>query len=192
MDLTEIQTALAKLWKPEVWINTTLLLTLGRALWVAVGKLTEVLIFRLSLRTQKLSFRLLAHGNRPAEIKSLNVLFIRHGSDRYLRSLASDQERHHGRLQNQTKRIEIKRDDEDNIVVEFYVRVHKRIGTQFKLFVEVEGDTAPVVAYLESHQNVYDVGVSANPNGVKVFFLLKDFAETRSIDGFMNNMIWPV
>lgn len=146
----------------------------------------------MSLRTQRISFRLLAHSGRPEEITSLNVLFIRHGTDNYLKNLASDQERHHGRLRNKPKKIEIQRDDQGNIVVEFDVHVHKRIGTQFKLFVDVEGDTAPVIEYLESHENVYDIGVSRNPNSVRIFFLLRDFAETETIDGFKNNMIFPV
>lgn len=76
--------------------------------------------------------------------------------------------------------------------MEFDVHVHKRIGTQFKLFVDVEGDTAPVIDYLESHENVYDIGISRNPNSVRIFFLLRDFAETETIDGFKNNMIFPV
>jgi hypothetical protein len=188
-DVAEIA---SRFWSPELWVNTTILLTLGRVLWVAVGKLTESALFRLSLRTQKVSFTLSARGDRPAEITSLNVLFIRHGSDDYLRNLASDQEKHHGRLRNKTRRIKTRTDADGNIIVAFDVDVHKRIGTQFKLFVDVQGDLEPVLDYLKSHDNVYDIGVSSNPNAVRVFFLLRDFAETKTVDGFTNNMIWPV
>jgi hypothetical protein len=184
--------SLSSFWTPELWINTTILIAVGRALWVAVGKATEAAIFRLSLKTRRVSFRLLARGDRPEEIQSLNVLFVRHGSDKYLQHLASDQERNHGRLQNKYKKIEIKRDENDDIVFEFDIHFHKRIGTQFKLFVDVRGSAEPVVKYLGSHENVYDVGVSSNPNSIRVFFLLKDFAEIETIDGFKNNMIWPV
>ena len=190
--MSDVAEIASRFWSPELWVNTTILLTLGRVLWVAVGKLTESALFRLSLRTQKVSFTLSARGDRPAEITSLNVLFIRHGSDDYLRNLASDQEKHHGRLRNKTRRIKTRTDADGNIIVAFDVDVHKRIGTQFKLFVDVQGDLEPVLDYLKSHDNVYDIGVSSNPNAVRVFFLLRDFAETKTVDGFTNNMIWPV
>lgn len=86
--------------------------------------------------------------------------------------LTSDQERHHGRLRN---------------------KVHRRLGSQFKMFVDVDGDAAPVVAYLKSHKGISAVDRNNRPGGKqRIFFLLNEHPVVETVDGFKNNMIFPV
>ena len=193
----------------DFWLNSALLVTVGRALWVVVGKLTEAAIFRAALRTTSLRVRLTAHPDHPAAITAIRLLFIRHGNDTYLQHLASDQEKHHARLRNTVLPVTVRKET-GGIGIEFRIKVHNRLGTQFKLFVDVAPSRAPtldtavqdpaaqdpavqeVIAYLESHPNVHDVGVSARPDRARVFFLLRDFDDVKTVEGFRNNMIWPV
>lgn len=178
----------------EFWLNGALLIALARALWVVVGKVTEAAIFRVSLRTRTERVRLSAWADYPAEIKGVGCLFIRHGNDLYLRHLASDQERHHGRLHNRTRPAKVTHEPDGSLGVEFRLRVHQRLGTQFKLFVDVAGDTAPVMAYLRRHENIHGISVAGNNAGGKgsrIYFLLKNYATVTTIEGFENNMIWP-
>jgi len=178
----------------EFWLNGALLIALVRAIWVVVGRITEAAIFRISLRTRTEHVRLSAWADYPAEIKGVGCLFIRHGNDTYLRHLASDQERHHGRLHNRTSPARVTHEADGSLSVEFRIRVHQRLGTQFKLFVDIAGDTAPVMAYLRRHENIHGVSAAGNDAGGRVsriYFLLKNYATVTTIEGFENNMIWP-
>lgn len=190
--------------QPEFWLNSALLLALARALWVIVGKATEALVFRMALRTTTLTVRLLARASPPPAIKAVRLLFIRHGNDTYIQHLASDQERNHGRLKNSIQPVRVTQSGE-GVALGFSVKVHNRLGTQFKMFIEVEpeGQWTPrdirdnpsvkaVLDYLALHDNVDDIGISARPGRVRIFFLLRDFDEVTTVEGFRNNMIWPV
>ena len=176
----------------EFWLNSAILIALARFLWGIVGRLTDKLLFALSLRTQSVEFTFEALPDRPKEIMALRCLFVRYGNDQYLRELASDQEKHHGRLRNQIRPVVVEEQEDGRVRISFTIRIHRRLGTQFKLFLDVEGETAPVEEYLARHPNVYDISKSSRPDMMRVFFLIRDFAETTTVDGFKNNIIWPV
>ncbi|MDO9524127.1 MAG: hypothetical protein Q7J57_01090 [Gemmobacter sp.] len=199
-----IAAAATRMSNVDFWLNSALLISVGRALWVMVGKATETALFRMALRTTTLRVRLTALPDHPATITALRLLFIRHGNDTYLQHLASDQEKHHGKLRNKVLPVTVQKGP-DGVAINFRIRVHTRLGTQFKLFVDVapsgpltldnaaqDPAVQEVVAYLKLHPNVHDVSVSGRPGRARVFFLLRDFDDVQTIEGFRNNMIWPV
>ena len=62
-------------------------------------------------------------------------LIIRYGTDEYIKSMANDQEKYDGRLRN-----DIIDGIYDKGKLSFNIPLHKRIGTQFKCFLEVDTD----------------------------------------------------
>jgi len=88
--------------------------------------------------------------------------------------MASDQEKFEGRLQNDVFRVTTLKDDQGNYVVRLRLPVHKRLGTQFKLFVRLkpEGKSGAVVNFLNEFDSVSDVKLSLYKNHLK-FLLLR-------------------
>lgn len=193
-----LEDLLTSLGKFEVAFDTTLFIAVASAVWTIVSRLVQAAYFQLSLRTREFEFALEPKKGRPDNITALNLLLIRYGNDTYLSTLASDQERFHGRLRNKVIRVaDGSTIDEKPIKVK--LRLHKRLGTQFKFFVDVTGDPGPVIAYLESHDTVEDVSSKErpkrNPNDVprhRLFFLLKRFDTEKTVDGHTNNFLYPV
>lgn len=192
-------TLVAALGSFEFYLDATLLVALSGAAWTFAQRLAQLLLFRLSLRTRTVELTFQANADVPREIAALKLLMIRYGNDTYLKELASDQDRHHGRLRNSVQRVQVEeaRDGSKRIVAK--LRIHKRLGTQFKFFVDVEGDAAPVVAYLKTHPAIQSIDVTPRPvrqgegrGRKRLFFLVTEFDQVKTVDGFTNNMIYPV
>lgn len=181
------------------YVDTTLLVALAGAAWTVARHFMQLLLFRLSLRTRKVELTFKANADVPKEISALKLLMIRYGNDTYLRDLASDVERHHGRLRNRVSKVHVAEAEDGGKTITARLRIHKRLGTQFKFFVDVEGDAEAVVAYLETHDAIKQVDVTPRPvrNGrdkgrKRLFFLVSHFEQVTTVDGFVNNMIYPV
>ncbi|MGK7652453.1 hypothetical protein ACSQ76_08565 [Roseovarius sp. B08] len=193
-----IEETLARFSTFELAFDTTLFIAVASAVWTVVNRLVQAAYFQLSLRTREFEFILEPHSGVPRNITSLNLLLIRYGNDTYLSSLASDQERHHGRLRNKVIRLsEVLPAEAGPISVK--LRLHKRLGTQFKLFVEVTGDPAPVIDYLNGHDTIVDVVSKERPKlspqepqRHRIFFLLDRLDKEKTVDGHVNNFIYPV
>lgn len=189
----------AKVGSLELYIDVTLLVALAGVVWAVASRLGQELYFLLSLRTREIEIELQAKTEIPDAITGLHLLFVRYGNDTYLRDLASDREKYHGRLRNKVKQIRIDRTAIGHKPFKVPLRIHKRLGSQFKLFVEVEGDPAPVVAYLDGHETIEAVEVATRPFGGKhgsgrsrVWFLLSRVDTVETVDGFRNNFVFPV
>ncbi len=182
----------------NVFLDTTLLVSIVAVVWTFARRLAQEAYFLLSIRTQEITFQLEPHDNIPAGIDSLNYLFIRYGNDTYMQWLASDQDRHHGRLRNKIVCVTRKM-PAPGAPITVRMRVHKRLGTQFKFFVDVTGDPEPVRDYLEAHASISDVSCKQIPgsgNGKparhRLFFLLDRLDSVKTIEGFSNNFVYPV
>tara|TARA_R110002124_G_scaffold121971_1_gene280495 strand:+ start:152 stop:739 length:588 start_codon:yes stop_codon:yes gene_type:complete len=183
----------------EFYFDATLLVAISGVVWTLARRLAQLVFFQMALRTRTVELTFHANADVPPEISALKLLVIRYGNDLYLKELASDQERHHGRLRNRVQTVEIKDVPDGGKLILARLRIHKRLGTQFKFFVDVEGDAAPVVAHLKTHDAIKDVDVTPRPvrNGQdkgrkRLFFLVADFEQVKTIEGFTNNMIYPV
>ena len=67
------------------------------------------------------------------QIEGFSCMHVRFGSDRYLSSLASDQEKYEGWLRNKVLPFDVS----GNATFTLRLPLHKRAGTQFKCFVTV-------------------------------------------------------
>ena len=188
----------AKVGSFELYVDVTLLVAIAGFVWTIARKLAQEAYFMASLRIRTVEFILHANSEVPENIKSLNLLFVRYGNDTYLSSLASDQERYHGRLRNKIIKVADTPPEEGGLI-RVWLRVHKRLGVQFKFFVEVEGDPKPVVDYLKSHDSISDVSANERPAmrlgetpRYRIFFLVDRLATVKTVDGFTNNFIFPV
>lgn len=48
------------------------------------------------------------------------------------------------------------------------------------------------MANKDAYKNIYDLGFSGSNNKNRIFFLLRDYGTTETVDGFKNNMLFPV
>ena len=177
----------------KFWFDATILTALASFVWSLIRRLTEIALFRIALRTKEIDVSFRARPDVPDELHALRCLMVRYGNDAYLHEMASDLERYHGRLRNRILPVTVSECEDGGRRVTLRIKLHKRLGTQFKFFVDVMGDPEPVIAYLGAHENVYDISLSPRPGQKKrIFFLVRDYPSITTIDGFENNMIWPV
>lgn len=132
-------------------------------------------------------------------------LIVRYGADEYLEKLASDQERYEGRLRLEILKSKLKLDREScTYSGTVPLKVHRRLGTQFKLFFEVEDDAAAAryVAALEAMDDIIaEVSTSSYGPKTKVWFLLEKYHITNIVDSGVrregkgptrNNFYYPI
>jgi hypothetical protein len=160
-------------------------------IWKVVGRLTDHIVLSLTLRTRKAVFNLSSVHNVPDEIRNCKYILIRYGTDQYLANLASDSERHQGRLRNKVYDVKTIRHG-SSVQLFLKLRVHKRLGTQFKMFVECTGDTEPVMKFLKSQEMITCPKLETYSGVNRIYFLSKRFPVVKSIEGtFCNNMVFP-
>lgn len=126
-------------------------------------------------------------------IDGFYCLVVRHGSDQYISTLASDQEKYEGRLKNKILPIRVSFDKSGNAILTLTLPVHKRMGTQFKCFVDLK-DTNSVGQAQELFDNcdrIGEVSISKSVRSNRIYFLLDRFAEVTTIDFLKNNIIFP-
>ena len=95
----------------------------------------------------------------PAQV-TICCLTIRYGVDEYLERLASEQEKFEGRTRLRIDRFVFRLDREARTYRgKLAIRVHKRLGTQFKLFIEADGNrhAESIIKLLESLDGVVEV-----------------------------------
>src|SRR5262249_34917808 len=128
--------------------------------------------------------------------KGFFCLLVRYGTDQYIANLASDQEKHEGRLRNKVIPMNISFDDSGNACLHLDLPVHKRLGSQFKCFVDARSEQGldSVRDILKSCGDSIKVeslsGPSKKVKSRRIYFLLDRFYETRTIDQLENNMIF--
>ena len=120
----------------------------------------------------------------------MRCLFVRYGTDAYIERLASQQEKYEGRLRNRVLPVALTPQGEVNYV-HFAIRVHKRLGTQFKLFVNCPDEPRAVetVKHLrELEFCIRNVDVVNVGDEWRVWFLLTKYGAVRTVEGFENNL----
>ena len=142
----------------------------------------------------------LDRGLEGFEIKTIPMycLIVRFGNDMYLTQIASDQEKFEGRLQNLVIPVDLSRD-----IVKLRLPVHRRIGTQFKLY--LLAPTPKSALDIWNKLTIYSKrakkadGNFLNsikldeyaPKGRKIWFRLENFDSSETVDGHLNNICLP-
>jgi hypothetical protein len=133
----------------------------------------------------------------PDEIP-IHCLLIRYGTDSYIARMASDRERLEGRRRHEISHHKLVLDRRDgSYSSEIRLKVHRRLGTQFKLFIEAR-DLEVAKTYrdlLAGAPNVQDASISSYGAKPKVWLLLRQFQPTPALDhpggNILNNYWWP-
>jgi hypothetical protein len=133
------------------------------------------------------------YDNIKDVINGFHCLLVRYGTDQYVSSMASDQEKYEGRLKNKVLPIDVNFDKNGNPSLTLNLPVHKRIGTQFKCFVSAKDDSGipAVETFLKDCDRINGISVSHGVKSNRIYFLLERFGVAKTIDGFENNMILP-
>lgn len=118
----------------------------------------------------------------------LKCVLIRYGTDKYLEHLAPAQDRFEGRLRNKVREVRPTCSSDNLFTFKASVPVHRRLGTQFKFFFEV--DSIEDAEKLKSHNALLQPYVATTDTPIKVWFLVPGFGTQETIEGFVNNF-WP-
>ena len=135
----------------------------------------------------------------------IHCLLVRYGADEYLEKLASDQERYEGRLRLEISKAKLTLDrDSCTYSGTIPLKVHRRLGTQFKLFFEVDDERA-AARYVEAlgtmTETIAEVSTSGYGAKTRVWFLLERYHITDIVapssrsggeGGNRNNYYFPV
>jgi hypothetical protein len=184
---------------PEVLVSTGVLTAIagfaGRVAWA--GATTALgWLHSWHLRTVQRHTVALARKQLPFDHRILKprCLIIRYGTDLYIEHLASDREQQDGRLQNRVVDVPITAHPDGSTSFRLRIPVHKRLGTQFKCFVDVQdkSKTAEVLDFLLGCHSIVSPEHSSSPlHPSRLYFLLRDFDVVESVDKHRNNMCFP-
>lgn len=158
-----------------------------RILWNASSHVLRWFGERLDAPTRSCQIELGPYEDIPEGVV-LKCLIVRFGTDAYLEHMAPAQDRYEGRLRNIVRVVTPERMSDGRYRGKFDIPVHRRLGTQFKFFLEAPDiATAERVAALDYFN---DPWVSRVDRPVKVWFLLDRFGTTKTVEGYTNNF-WP-
>ena len=178
----------------EVTAVAALLVALARIVWGVVGWALRVVGFYFSRKIMRYKLDFGPIKNVPKDIEGVYCQIVRYGTDLYIERMASDQERYEGRLQNRVYKLATERNANGALLVRLRLPVHKRIGTQFKVFVRLrEGaDVDKAEQFLKTLSFIENVKVSQYLSPKKVSFTLAIFPIVETVEGIKNNFFFPV
>jgi hypothetical protein len=126
---------------------------------------------------------------------SIYCLIIRHGSDEYLKHMASPAERMDGRQLLWIRKVRVQQDRDGNAVLDLRLKVHRALGTQFKCFAQPRrpGLVNEVQELLRKATAVSDVRRSDSAYKDRVYFFLEALkpAEPDPNARISNNYLFP-
>jgi hypothetical protein len=178
----------------ELLLNSAILALVFRFVWGAFSEVLNRIRQLIARRVREYEIDLGQYHQESDGGIDFYCLLIRYGTDSYLKGLASEQDKFDGRLQNKILPIEVKKTGQGNARFVLHLPVHQRIGTQFKCFAEVRNvaDLEKVSKALEECERIHGVSMSSSQFKNRVYFLLKDFGTSQSVDGIANNICYPV
>jgi hypothetical protein len=180
-----------------------------RILWLGASSVYQYLIEWKGRRVERCTVKLgpipVPEPYRvrlPKEIP-IHCLLIRYGTGSYIAKLASDQERFEGRRRLEVSHHKLVLDRRTcSYSGDVELKVHMRLGTQFKLFIETSSMTRARLYrdLLAGLPEVEDASISHYGPKPKVWLLLKQFHKTRTLDdaedsdenSIWNNHYWPI
>ena len=127
------------------------------------------------------------------QVSGFHCLIVRYGTDDYMSKIASDDEREVGRLQNKVRPVELKFDEQGEGILVLKLRVHKRLGTQFKCFVVVPqmANMDQIMTRIRECNHVVDVQISHSQFRDRIYFLIDKFFRATTVEGITTNVVFP-
>ena len=126
-------------------------------------------------------------------IRGWRLMVVRYGTEEYLRTLASDADRHVGRPRRASTGMSLKLSPSGEAILSWTLPVHRALGTQFRCYVVTRkgGGGLAVLADILKHYDEIEVLPSDLPDRRRVYFLLKHFEEITTAEGARNNYVAP-
>lgn len=147
----------------------------------ALAKIPIAYIHELIMRKQSLIKIDLRLDTELAKLENVRFfcLIIRYGTDSYIKDMASNNEKYDGRLRNTVIEGSL-----ENGQLIYRIPLHKRIGTQFKCFLETPTKEAvdQIMKNRDIYKNISDLSFSCSNNRNRIFFILKGHGTTKSVD----------
>jgi len=178
---------------PRFWLSTAFLTVAIKIIWFLISELIKWLKFMISSKIRKFEVKLDLDYDYLKSKVTFSCLLVRYGTDNYIRYLASEQEKYEGRLQNKIIKLDIEPLGDRSYKLVLSIPIHKRIGTQFKCFVEAESenDAREVERAFEKCDNIEKVDISTSPYRNRVYFIIKKFRIEKTVDELENNFCFP-
>jgi hypothetical protein len=177
----------------DLALNSAIVATAIKVIWTL---LTEVLKLLRNIRLHKtldLLIPIFPYRKEYDGLVNFNCLVVRYGTDQYFQHLASDRERHDGKLQNKTIPLQVIHEDSTSPKLGILLPVHKRLGTQFKCFADIN-DPARIDEFIlefSKCNRISRLSKSSSQFHNRVYFILNDFGTAKTVDGFINNICLP-
>jgi hypothetical protein len=126
-------------------------------------------------------------------VRAWQVLLVRYGSDEYLRGMAGEADRHVGRPRYIRLKVHLSLSAVGEMALRWTLPVHRRMGTQFRCFVELRpgGSPAEVITGILKHYDAIEVAQPDPASPGRVYFLLRRFPTITSAEGVRNNFVRP-
>jgi hypothetical protein len=177
-----------------LWITTAIIAAVARLVWSGLGWALQTARWHAAHKNKVLNLNI--SGDGAGELAPLDFfcLVVRYGTDDYMRHMASDSEKFAGRLQNRAIRITKSSQHNGTLSLRIKVPVHKRLGTQFKCFVNVPkgSDTSRLSRAVSSQHKFSNSDLSETLEGSRMYFLLKAYPVVKTVEGIENNHLYPV
>lgn len=166
----------------------TLAYRLGALAWLKLSSYFDQIIVDCPINLTTLDKKLEEYN---LDSLPMFCLLVRFGNDKYLTNIASDQEKFEGRLQNKIILIDLSQD-----IVKLKLPIHRRMGTQFKLYLLAKNKDESVKIWktLTEISKKISVGItldSDEPKGRKIWFRLTNFDTAITVEGHENNICLP-
>jgi len=183
----------------QIIAGSALITTVINVIWYLVTAFIKSFQYWISARSKSFDVNFMRDidKDRYADFNTLcygiNCLIIRYGTDQYISTLASDQEKYEGRLQNRLIPIKVSVTSSGTGIFSLNLPVHKRIGTQFKCFA-VARDAQSVrnlKEFLENCEGLSEVSISHSIHSNRIYFIIDRFGVVNTVEGIQNNMVFP-
>ena len=180
---TEVLWATALVW--SAW-TVLRLAFVGAADFFEVGSQKQSIVIARGLT--KHDFEQVRKG-----VRAWRLLVVRHGSDDYLRAMAGEADRHAGRTRYEVITMKLALSATGEVKLSWSLPVHRRMGTQFRCFIEVRpgGAGGDMLSGMLRHYDEIEVLPAEVPNPTRVYFLLKRFRVLTAADGTKQNFALP-
>jgi hypothetical protein len=179
----------------DVGIATAVVLVIWTGLKLFVAQIADMLEIQSTKQRLVIARGLTRHDYETVRkaVRGWYLLVVRYGTDDYLRNMAGPGDREVGRPRYATVAMALSLSATGEVVLQWSLPVHRRLGTQFRCYIETRPDsTAPaVLTGMLKHYDEIDVLESAVENPRRMYFLLKRFPIVATPDGIRQNFVLP-
>ena len=179
----------------DVTIATALVLAVWAALKMIGGQIKEMLEIQSTKQRMVIARGLTRHDYEQVRkaIRNWQLLLVRFGTDDYLRNMAGPGDRDVGRPRYATAAMSLSLSPTGEVILQWSLPVHRRLGTQFRCFIETRHGVAgpSVLTGMLKHYDEIEILDAAVENPQRVYFLLKRFPVVTTAEGIRQNFVLP-